>query len=174
MLQDFQYLFHPRTVHKDILIAKLKPGQRIKLLAKVVKGIGKDHAKFQPVSTASYRILPVIKIDEEYFQGDKAKVLVERCPLKVFDIEDGHAIVSRPRDCTMCRECIVMKKTDPSDFDWDQRIKLLRDGNFFQFSVESVGAIPPETIVERAIQILDNKCLGILKEHGNNNSNNNS
>ena len=38
---------HP--VHKDILIAKLRPGQEIDLKCHCVKGVGKDHAKFSPV-----------------------------------------------------------------------------------------------------------------------------
>lgn len=45
-------------VHKDILIAELRPGQRICLEAHAIKGIGKDHTKFSPVATASYRLLP--------------------------------------------------------------------------------------------------------------------
>ena len=48
----------------DILLAKLRPGQEISLRAHCVLGIGSDHAKFSPVATASYRLLPVIDIKE--------------------------------------------------------------------------------------------------------------
>lgn len=51
------------------------------------KGIGKDHAKFSPVATASYRLLPVITLKEE-IEGQDAQELVAKCPLDVFDIED--------------------------------------------------------------------------------------
>lgn len=51
------------------------------------KGIGKDHAKFSPVATASYRLLPVITLNEE-IEGQDAEELVAKCPLNVFDIED--------------------------------------------------------------------------------------
>ena len=54
----------PRVVHPDILLAKLKPGQRIKVEGWCRKGVGKDHAKFSPVCTASYRLLPRIDIVE--------------------------------------------------------------------------------------------------------------
>ena len=51
------------------------------------KGNGKDHAKFSPVATASYRLLPVITLKEE-IEGQDAEELVAKCPLDVFDIED--------------------------------------------------------------------------------------
>lgn len=47
-----------KPVHDDIVIAKLRPGQRIEFEAHCRKGIGKDHTKFSPVATASYRLLP--------------------------------------------------------------------------------------------------------------------
>lgn len=44
-------------------------------------------------------------------EDDEAEELVKKCPVKVFDIEDlgrggKRATVARPRDCTLCRECI--------------------------------------------------------------------
>lgn len=47
-----------KPVHDDIVVAKLKPGQRIEFEAHCRKGVGKDHTKFSPVATASYRLLP--------------------------------------------------------------------------------------------------------------------
>lgn len=73
------------------------------------------------------------------------------CPLNVFDIEDmggvaTAAVAARPRDCTMCRECIRHKG-------WDERLSFKRVADHFLFSVESVGSIPPETIV-REVRVL--------------------
>ncbi len=45
-------------VHLDIPLVTLTPGQRLQLEAHCVKGVGKDHTKFSPVATASYRLLP--------------------------------------------------------------------------------------------------------------------
>jgi len=50
-------------VFDDILIAKMRPGQEIEMKLIAGKGIGKDHAKFSPVATASYRLLPTIGTD---------------------------------------------------------------------------------------------------------------
>lgn len=48
-----------------------------------------DHAKFSPVATASYRLLPSITLDAARpFEGAEATQLVSRCPRNVFDIED--------------------------------------------------------------------------------------
>ncbi|KAM5126018.1 DNA-directed RNA polymerases I and III subunit RPAC1-like, partial [Mantella aurantiaca] len=71
-------LFHgmepPRPVHSDILIAQLRPGQEIHVVVHCVKGIGKDHAKFSPVATASYRLLPEISL-LDHVEGEAAERL---------------------------------------------------------------------------------------------------
>ena len=78
------------------------------------------------------------------------------CPLQVFDIEDmggvPTAVAARPRDCTMCRECIRLEG-------WSERIQLRRKADHFIFSVESTGCMPPETIVTEALSILKDKAL---------------
>merc|ERR1719513_175235 len=63
-----------RPVFDDILIAKLRPGQELDVRMHCVKGVGKDHAKFSPVATASYRLLPEIRLLRE-FQGEQARRL---------------------------------------------------------------------------------------------------
>lgn len=47
-----------RPVHDDIVLAKMRPGQRIEFEAHCRRGVGKDHTKYSPVATASYRLLP--------------------------------------------------------------------------------------------------------------------
>ena len=58
-----------QVLNPDILIAKLRPGQEIILEAYAILGIGSDHAKFSPVATAAYRLLPVIDIIGEPITG---------------------------------------------------------------------------------------------------------
>uniref|UniRef100_A0ABA3I4G0 DNA-directed RNA polymerases I and III subunit RPAC1 n=1 Tax=Gadus morhua TaxID=8049 RepID=A0ABA3I4G0_GADMO len=57
-------------VHGDILLAQLRPGQELDIVMHCVKGIGQDHAKFSPVATASYRLLPEISLLETV-EGEK-------------------------------------------------------------------------------------------------------
>ena len=63
-----------KPVLDDIVVAKLRPGQRIEFEAHCRKGVGKDHTKFSPVATASYRLLPEIILTEA-IRGEKAKEL---------------------------------------------------------------------------------------------------
>jgi DNA-directed RNA polymerase I and III subunit RPAC1 len=46
----------------DIVIAELRPGQKIECELFVHKGMGKEHAKWSPVATAFYRLLPEISL----------------------------------------------------------------------------------------------------------------
>jgi DNA-directed RNA polymerase I and III subunit RPAC1 len=78
------------------------------------------------------------------------------CPLQVFDIEDmggvQTAVAARPRDCTMCRECIRKEG-------WAEKVELRRQADHFIFSVESVGQLDPALIVKQSIAILKEKSL---------------
>jgi DNA-directed RNA polymerase I and III subunit RPAC1 len=98
-----------RPVHDDILIAKLRPGQEINLKAICVKGIGQDHAKFSPVCTASYRLLPEIVLTEPVL-GDRAERLATCFSpgVIVVDEMDGvkQAKVANPRLDTCSREVL--------------------------------------------------------------------
>jgi len=149
-------------VHDDIILAKLSGNAVLNLEAHCYKGVGKDHTKFSPVATASYRLLPDIRFGSPV-TGETAQELKSMCPMNVFDIEDiggvATATAARPRNCTMCRECI--RKEDWSD---GSRVRLHRKSDHFIFSVESTGAMEPEEIVRRAITVLKNKAQFFEKE----------
>ena len=149
--------------YDDIVVAKLRPGQSIQVEMHAEKGIGAQHAKWSPVATASYRMLPEINIVKET-AGDRARELVRKCPMNVFDIEElggsggeERAVVSRPRNCTMCRECI---RGD----DWSERVQLRRVRDHYIFSVETTGAYTPANVVKEAIKILRAKGERVRKE----------
>ena len=81
----------------DILICKLRPGQEISLRVHCILGVGADHAKFSPVSTASYRLLPHINLMKD-FTGESAKRLQGCFPEGVIGIDaDGKAFVKDAR-----------------------------------------------------------------------------
>lgn len=151
----------PRMVNDDIIIAKLRPGQIIEAECHVTKGIGRSHAKWSPVCTASYRLLPEIIIEKEFVETEAEK-LVATCPMDVFDIEDlgggsKKAVVARPRNCSMCRECI--RKPE-----WNDKIKLKRVRNHFIFSIESTGVYTPGDLFKESLKVLMKKCDTVLEE----------
>uniref|UniRef100_A0A3Q3LHZ9 RNA polymerase I and III subunit C n=1 Tax=Mastacembelus armatus TaxID=205130 RepID=A0A3Q3LHZ9_9TELE len=65
----------------------LRPGQELDIVMHCIKGIGKDHAKFSPVATASYRLLPEITLLEPV-EGAKAERLKRCFSRGVIDLED--------------------------------------------------------------------------------------
>ena len=121
------------------------------------KGIGKTHAKWSPVCTAFYRLLPDIRFKES-IEGADAKELKATCPMGVFDIEDigkvTKAVVKDSEACTTCRECI---RHDNGKFEDKIDLGKLKDN--FEFHVESVGIYPPEEIVIEALTKLKEKAV---------------
>lgn len=134
----------------DILLAKLRPGQEISLSVHCVLGIGADHAKFSPVATASYRLLPVIDITQR-ISGDDARKFQKCFSTGVIGInDDSEAYVKDARRDTVSRE--VLRHPE-----FDGKVKLGRKRDQFIFNVESTGAMPPEEIFFKSVRILKNK-----------------
>ena len=95
--------------------------------------IGSDHAKFSPVATASYRLLPVIDIKEP-ITGNWLKI--QKCfPPGVIGIDaNGKAYVKDARKDTVSRE--VLRHPE-----FDGKVQLGRQRDHFIFNVESTGAM---------------------------------
>ncbi len=148
----------PTVVHDDIVIAKLRPGQVIHLEAHCNRGVGKDHAKFSPVCTAAYRLMPEVTLVEgREVLNDRADKLMELMP-GVWETEPlpggrgGYrAVVAHPEKCTMSRNFMMEKDLAAS-------VRVARVPDHFIFSVESVGAIPAPDLLRRALRILMAKC----------------
>ncbi|GMM36465.1 DNA-directed RNA polymerase core subunit [Saccharomycopsis crataegensis] len=137
-------------VFPNILLAKLRPGQEISLTAHCVLGTGSDHAKFSPVATASYRLMPVIQILKDV-EGEDAKKFQKCFTPGVIGIDDdGKAFVKDARKDTVSRE--VLRHDE-----FKGKVKLGRDRSQFIFNVESVSAMSPEEIFFKSVRILKNK-----------------
>ncbi|XP_026760687.2 DNA-directed RNA polymerases I and III subunit RPAC1 [Galleria mellonella] len=144
-------------VHGDILISKMRPGHELDLHLVAVKGIGSDHAKFSPVATASYRLLPEIILTREV-TGSDAKLLQTCFSPGVIDIDsNGRAFVKDARYDVCSRN--VYKYDEIKD-----AVVLSRIRDHFIFTVESVGAMSPDVIFSEAVKILRDKCKCLLEE----------
>jgi DNA-directed RNA polymerase I and III subunit RPAC1 len=99
----------PFPVHSDIVLNKMRPRQVVSADMIAVKGIGRDHAKFTPVSVASYRLLPDIIIKQPIVgeEAEKFKACFNAGVIDVVPNAQGqlHAVVADARRCTMSREC---------------------------------------------------------------------
>lgn len=147
----------PKVVDKNILITKLAVGQEIELICFLEKGIGKTHAKWSPVSTATYRMKPVfIFNDPEKLTKEETLDLINLCPRKVFDIEDGDQIVAKNvLNCSSCRACIEK---------YPKKVVFNKIKHHFIFSIESTGCFPAHDIFLKAVRILKQKCIRLREQ----------
>ncbi|KAM6956617.1 DNA-directed RNA polymerases I and III subunit RPAC1 [Aplochiton taeniatus] len=147
-------------VHGDILLAKLRPGQELDIVMHCVKGLGQDHAKFSPVATASYRLLPEISLLQPV-EGEMAERLKRCFSPGVIELEHHNgkmvAKVVNSRLDTCSRE--VLRHDDLKNL-----VKLARVRDHFIFSVESTGILTPDVLVTEAIKVLMTKCQRFLNE----------
>lgn len=158
-----------RPFHPDILIAKLRPGQEIDLEMHLHKGYGWDHAKWSPVATASYRLMPTITITQPIL-GDDAKKFAGCFMDGVIGLEPvtrqearskesgyaGHegelkAVVKDPMRDTVSRE--VLRHPE-----FDGKVKLGRRRDHFIFSIESTGQWDADELFVEAVKTLKKKC----------------
>ena len=154
------YFSNIRPVHEDILIAKLRPGQAIELEAHARKGDGKNHAKYSPVATASYRLMPHLEILKPIYD-DLAEELVHLLEPGVFTLEPADAgdppgtrvkaKLANPYACTMSRN--FMRNPELAS-----AIKMTRIPNHVIFTVESVAMASPSVLVAEALRVLQGKC----------------
>jgi len=143
-------------VSDKIPIVKLESGQKLKLEVHAKLGIGKQHAKWQPVSTCVYKYMPIIEINRRACDG--CGKCVEACPKKVLSIEKEKAVVTDLLNCTLCRECVKVcpKKPPAIEVKWDETT--------FIFTVESTGCLPVKRILVEAIKILKDKAEELSKQ----------
>lgn len=136
------------------MITKLAMNQELECEVFCTKNIGRKHTKWSPVSTVFYRLLPVIRIQEE-IKGKMAADLKELCPKGVFNLEKNKKketilVVKNPEDCSMCRACV-------SHPDLEGKIFLGKERMNYEMTIESVGVLHPLDILTKSLEVLKNK-----------------
>ena len=136
-------------LYPNMPIVKLAPGQRIHLVATARLGTGSQHARWQPVSVAAHKYLPVIRVDVA--RCTLCGKCVELCPKRVLDKTDGALKVRNLLACTLCRDCADVCPLNPPaiDVSWEE-------GSYVLY-VESTGVLPPEVIIREATKVLSRK-----------------
>lgn len=108
-----------------IPIVKLAKNQEIRVRFEVQKGIGKMHARWSPVSLATFMPDPEIKIDETIELTNIQKYAIrDSCPTKVFEVHAGVFEVVNPEKCIFCGEC----KKEAEQLDMQHLKNFLRIG----------------------------------------------
>ena len=164
-----------RTADLDgpILLLKLKKNQEIDITCNARKGIGKEHAKWSPVATCTFKYIPEIilnssKIDSIMDHKDKLD-FVNSCPVKVFNLNEETIEIVKTQKCMMCEECvrkgegIITKSSNAILNSLDNFVRIGQIKDKFVFKVESSGALRPESILMKAFTLLCTK-LDDIKE----------
>lgn len=160
----------PAPLDPDILLAKLAPGQRIFCEIYCHKGIGRMHAKFQPVGTAWYKMKTQIALDKDALlqhpevNGDVDELVTKLhkvCPVNVFadvtrqlDIEDFSVRhPDRTEACTLCRECIAAFTDEQNQC--GIRLELVK--THLVFTIESCSWYRARDIYLEALTVMQQK-----------------
>ena len=152
----------PRPVHDDILLTKLRLNQQVILEAHARKSIGKDHAKYSPVATASYRLMPRVTVNKRVFDDD-ADALVLYEP-GVFDIVEVKNVPGKNREAVLANEyaCTMSRNYMRSEV-LKESISIDRVPDHFIFSIEAVGMMSAVDVLLEAIEVLKGKCERLSK-----------
>lgn len=164
-----------KPVNPDILLAKLRPGQTIDLDLHAVMGIGADHAKYSPVATATYRLLPTIDIVKPIV-GDRAKKFARCFPKGVIALQavtddeaaqegsgyeglvgEKKAVVKDTMKDTVSRECLRHEE-------FQDKVKLGRVRDHFIFAVESTGQYDSDWLFLESVKVIRSKCRRLKRD----------
>lgn len=155
---------------QDIVLVKLGPNQRLSFRARATKGIGKEHAKFSPVSVVGFVQRPRITLNQQLLDqqlsAENKRDLAACCPTKVFAFDEkGEDISIEDADrCTFCNECF-RKCEDFGISDAATAIQISIQKEHFTVHIETTCALDPDVVVRRmALNVMKGK-LKTVKDH---------
>ncbi|MGQ0536972.1 MAG: DNA-directed RNA polymerase subunit D [Methanobacteriota archaeon] len=133
---------------KKIPLVKLLEGQRVMMECVAILGRGREHAKFQVASGASFREYPEITVKQN--PRDDAKAIAASCAPKVFEVEGDKLVVQHLESCTLCRAC-----EEASEFG---SVKVDPVPGKFVVEFETDGSLSARDAVRKSTELLIEKC----------------
>lgn len=152
---------------EGITIVKLGKGQRLRVVCHAIKGIGKEHSKWSPVSSCALKYEAVVTLNEDildqYTEEQKAG-LVDCCPTNVFDLDtsipgQSRVVIRNAQDCMFCRECLHVSEEMRAAPEDALAIDVKHGQSKFYFTVETTGALLAKTVVTDALKVLRDKII---------------
>jgi DNA-directed RNA polymerase subunit D len=134
--------------NNNIPIAEMNAGQKLTLEAHARLGLGKNHAKWQPVSACAVKYEPIIEIDTK--KCDLCGVCIEECPKKILKEKDSTIVITSLWDCTLCKLCEEVCPPEAIKISYDDRNSML--------IVETTGSLTNDELVLAACDVLLRKC----------------
>lgn len=156
---DTNKFFPPNPITGDTcLIATLQAGsgknqQSIEINAKARKGTGREHARFSPTSQCSYEYTQDLDPQriEEMFQN---WLTVSKKAGGIEKDSDRYKELNREFNTMQIKHCFkINEKEEPYSFD---------------FTVETIGVLSVEYIIERACEVGENMCSKYVNIDENN------
>lgn len=142
-------------LYDNIPITHLEENQEVKMEAVAILSTGQDHSKHQ-ASITSYRYYPKISVDNRKLSKEEAKKCLEVCPKDVFEEKDGKLKVKNEENCTLCKECVEEIDSEGLEIEGDE--------SRFIFNIESVSSLSPKDIMEKAMDILEEKSDKVIEK----------
>ena len=139
-------------VHPKIPIVKIDKKDKVIIEAYAILGRAKDHAKWQAVSNAAFRYLPIIEFNEkEITNQEEIENIIKMCPEELYSSKNGTSLKLKDdywKTCTMCMSCANNSQG---------KIKISHKNESYIFTIESDGVLPFNELIEQIFIIFNGK-----------------
>lgn len=145
------------AIKEDLIpIVKLSKRQALLIYATAVLGTNRQHAKWQAVTACGYKYYPEIELDKD--ECDLCGLCVSSCPKKIFTNEGGKIKVDKDLaiECNLCEACIEVCQKGGKNGS-KPALTVKGDETRFVFVLETDGAIPARDVLDKGLEILDEK-----------------
>ena len=131
---------------------------KLELEAYAQLSIGKEHAKFQAVSSVGYKPFPEITIDTKTCKSCTHDFAAsKKCHMNLYRISDIPELIPEYYlKCSLCRACEIYCP--------NKSIKVDYKKDSFIFAVEGTGALPLSEVIAQTIKIFDEKWTEFMEK----------